>query len=123
LCLGFDFDFPSRVEEAGDYHHRGDGARSLKKFAVDGTHGRGVVSAGEEHAGADDVVEGRSRFAQRVGDDRKASAGLFDLGTRNLASAPAPALAPFAVVPAAEPELVKMTPSVDSWDDSSGIAN
>jgi len=60
LCLGFDFDFPSRVEEAGDYHHRGDGARSLKKFAVDGTHGRGVVSAGEEHAGADDVVEGRS---------------------------------------------------------------
>lgn len=77
LGLRFDLDFPPGIEQSGDDHHRGDGTRSLKQLAVDGSDGGGIIGRGEEHAGADDVIKRRSGFAQRGADDRKAAAGLL----------------------------------------------
>ena len=75
-CFGFDFYAPFRIEQ-GSNHHGAGGAYSAENFAVGTAYLFPVFGAGDEHAGADDVVEGGAGLSERSLDQLEYGAGLF----------------------------------------------
>src|SRR5258708_19816012 len=70
--VGFDFYTPFWVEQGGDHDHGGGGTDEAEELAVDAAGGLPVLSVGEVHAGAVDVLDGAAGVLERGGDEGEA---------------------------------------------------
>src|ERR1035441_6105470 len=71
-----DLDTPGGIEQRGNDNQSGGGTDFAEEFAMDAAHRFPIFSVSQEHAGADDVIEGGVGLSEDVGGDGEDAACL-----------------------------------------------